>query len=88
MFFINASYLIIVLDGVFSLLDLCLERAEAIGNLDAKIECKSTKFSLNSQRFAEKLCINMGVNGSKQKTVFRNVVPLLLQGDGGFSGVQ
>ena len=41
-----------------------------------KIECKSTKFSLNSQRFAEKLCINMGVNGSKQKTVFRNVVPL------------
>ena len=53
-----------------------------------KIECKSTKFSLNSQRFAEKLCINMGVNGSKQKTVFRNVVPLLLQGDGGFSGVQ
>jgi len=30
----------------------------------------------------------MGVNGSKQKTAFRNVVPLLLQGDGVFSGVQ
>ena len=37
MFFINASYLIVVLDGVFSLLDLCLERAEAIGNLDAEL---------------------------------------------------
>ena len=30
----------------------------------------------------------MGVNGSKRKTAFQNVVPLLLQGDGGFSGVQ